>query len=319
LSILGSSADNFLVVDENETFLDYEIVGTEITIYSLGATNVSLQYDTDSLTTKEFDVWSLIVDTPYNITVVLPDESTIIDLSDVPDSIEPDGATVTLSLFADQWEVSYVFPVVSAAEFEISEFTVTPAEVKPGQEVTVSFKVTNIGGQAGSTTIPLRINQTTEDTELVTLEKGQSTTVEFKVTKQTLGKYVVEIDGLTRDFTVTNTPSNGGTTTDGFPLEYLIIAVVAVVAAILVLFILLRRRGPNVDKIFKENSQLNTEERDVITFLAENDGNAFEAQIRERFPDIPRTSLWRLIRRLEKLEIVKVKKIGLENRVELEK
>jgi uncharacterized membrane protein len=51
--------------------------------------------------------------------------------------------------------------------------------------------------------------------------------------------------------------------------------------------------------------------------VAEKEGKAFEAEIRERFLDIPRTSLWRLVRRLEKLEIVQVKKIGLENRVEL--
>jgi len=65
------------------------------------------------------------------------------------------------------------------------------------------------------------------------------------------------------------------------------------------------------------NPQLNTEEKDVIRFLADNEGKAFEAEIREKFPDIPRTSLWRLVKRLEKLDIVLIKKIGLENRVEL--
>jgi uncharacterized membrane protein len=54
-------------------------------------------------------------------------------------------------------------------------------------------------------------------------------------------------------------------------------------------------------------------------FLAEKEGKAFEAEIRQRFPDMPRTSLWRLIRRLEGLEIVEVKKIGLENQVQLKK
>ena len=207
---------------------------------------------------------------------------------------------------------------MSAADFQISAFSVTPSEVKPGEEVTVSFRVTNVGGQSGSDTISLIINQTVEDSKTVTLEKGQSTTVEFKVTKQTLGTYAVEIDGLIHEFTVTTTPSNG-THSDALPIEYIVAAVVAVAAVILVAFVLVRRRGYNVEKIFRAHSQLNKEERDVIQFLAENEGKAFEAEIRERFPDIPRTSLWRLIRRLEKLEIAKVKKIGLENRVELKK
>lgn len=317
LPLLTQSADNFIVLDENQTLLDYDVDGINITVLTLGAKSVSLQYDTASLTAKEFDIWSLIVDTPYNLTVLLPDESTIIDLSDVPDSINTDGNTMTLSLSASQWEISYVFPLVPAANFQISAFSVTPAEVKPGEEVTVSFRITNVGGQTGSHTVFLLINQTVEDSETVTLDKEQSTTVEFKVNRQTLGTYVVEVDGLVHEFTVTTTPSNGAPS-DGFPIEYIVAALVAVVAVILAVF-LVKRRGYNVEKIFKENSQLNTEERDVIKFLAENDGKAFEAEIRERFPDIPRTSLWRLIRRLEKLDIAKLKKIGLENRVELKK
>jgi len=61
------------------------------------------------------------------------------------------------------------------------------------------------------------------------------------------------------------------------------------------------------------------EDKAVLEFLAEKDGKAFEAEIREHFPEMPRTSLWRLIKRLEKLEIVEVKKIGLENQVILKK
>jgi uncharacterized membrane protein len=317
LPLLASSVDNFVVLDENDTFLDYDIEGGNITVYTLGTTIVSLQYDTDSLTSKEFEVWSLVVDTPYNLTVFLPDESTVVGLSDVPDSIDIDGDKITLSLFPSEWDVSYVLPLGSGAEFAISNFEVTPAEVKPGEEVTVTFKVTNIGEQSGSTTVPLIVNQETEDSETVTLDVGQSVNVEFKLTKQDLGTYIVEVDGQVHEFTVTENPSDG-TESDGLPLEYIIAAVlVALVAAIIVVFV--RRRGPNVEKIFRENAQLNKEERDVIQFLAENEGKAFEAEIRERFSGIPRTSLWRLIRRLEKLEIVKVKKIGLENRVELEK
>jgi uncharacterized membrane protein len=57
----------------------------------------------------------------------------------------------------------------------------------------------------------------------------------------------------------------------------------------------------------------------VIQFLVDKDGKAFEAEIRQKFSDIPRTSLWRLIKRLEKMGLVSIKKIGLENRVELKK
>ena len=69
----------------------------------------------------------------------------------------------------------------------------------------------------------------------------------------------------------------------------------------------------------KAHPHLKKEDKEVIEFLSEKGGQAFEAEIRERFPDMPRTSLWRLVRRLERLEIVEVKKIGLENQVQLKK
>jgi uncharacterized membrane protein len=318
LPLLNSSVDNFIVLDENQTVLDYDIDGINLTVFTLGTTSVSLQYDTHSLTRKDFDVWTFLVDTQYNLTVQLPEESTVVYLSEMPTSIDTEGNKIALSLFPSQWEISYVFPLVPPADFQISEFDVTTSEVEAGEEVTVSVKITNVGGQAGSYTLPLIVNQTTEDTRTVTLEKGASTTTEFKVTKQTPGTYNIEIAGLVDEFTVRAASSNGATS-NLIPIEYLAAALVAVAAIFVAAFFLVRKRGPNVEKIFKAHPHLHNEEKNVIRFLTEKNGKAFESQIREQFPDIPRTSLWRLVRRLEKLEIVKVKKIGLENQVKLKR
>jgi len=317
LPLLSSSVNNFIVLDENQTFLGYEVDGINLTVFTLGATRVSLQYDTDSLTKKDFDVWTFLVDTPYNLTVQLP-ESTVVYLSETPTSIDTEDNKITLSLFPSQWEISYIIPLVPPADFQISDLNVTPSEVEAGEEVTVSVKITNVGGQTGSYTLPLIINQTTEDTKTVTLEEGASNITEFKVIKQTAGKYNIEIAGLVDEFTVRAASSNGAPS-DLIPVEYFVAAAAAVAAIFFVVFLLFRRRGYNIEKIFKMHPRLNKEEKEVIQFLAENEGKAFESQIRERFPDIPRTSLWRLVKRLEKLEILKVKKIGLENQVELKK
>jgi uncharacterized membrane protein len=68
-----------------------------------------------------------------------------------------------------------------------------------------------------------------------------------------------------------------------------------------------------------QNPGLQSEDVAVIEFLAQQNGKAFEAEIRQKFPEMPRTTLWRLVKRLEGLEIVEVKKIGLENQVQLKK
>jgi len=323
--LLNSSVDNFIVLDENQTVLDYEADGINLTVFTLGATSVSLQYDTDSLTRKDFGVWTFLVDTPYNLTIQLPEDLTLVYLSGNPIAIESEGNQLMLTLFPDQWEISYIFPLTPPADFQISDLEVTPSEVESGEEVTVSVKIANVGGQTGSYALQLLINQTIGGTKTVTLEEGDSTTTEFKIIKQTPGTYNIEIDGLVDGFTVRVTSSNGGTSSNGdsssnmFPIEYLAAALIAVAAIFVAVFLLFRRRGYNVEKIFKMHPRLNKEEKDVIQFLAENEGKVFESQIRERFPGIPRTSLWRLVKRLEKLEIIRVKKVGLENQVELKK
>jgi uncharacterized membrane protein len=131
------------------------------------------------------------------------------------------------------------------------------------------------------------------------------------VREQTPGTYFVDVNSKTAEFTVKASPPS-------FP--YLEVIAVSAIGVVALSFLLLKGRGGlNVEKILKTNPYLKDEDKEVILFIAEKGGKVFEAEIRERFPDMPRTSLWRLVKRLEKLDIVKIKRIGLENQVELKK
>jgi uncharacterized membrane protein len=50
--------------------------------------------------------------------------------------------------------------------------------------------------------------------------------------------------------------------------------------------------------------------------LCDKEGTAFESEIRNKFI-LPRTSLWRLIKRLEREELLEVRKIGGQNLIKL--
>jgi len=206
LPLLPPSIENVIVLDDNQLAVDYEINGGNLTIFTLGATCVLVEYDTIALTKKEAEVWTLVADNPYNLTVFLPQNATVIYLSKMPTAIDTSGTGIKLSLYPDQWEISYVLPVFPEDE----------------------------------------------------------------------------------------TTDNGAPWTT-IPIEYLIAAIVAVTAVVLsAILIVRRRRGPSVEKILKAHPELKKEDREVIEFLAEKDGKAFEAEIRERFPDMPRTSLWQV-------------------------
>jgi len=310
LELLSSFVESIVVIDESQIVLDFDVEGSNITIFSLGATGVRLEYDTVRLTEKESGIWTLLVQNPYNLTVYLPLESTIVYLNRIPASIDTEAGAIILSLYPADWEISYVLPIIGPAIFRVSDLTAKPAEVEVGNEVTISVALTNIGEGEGSYTLALMVNQVVEDTKTITLNAGDSTTVQFKVTKEEAGVYDVEIGELSSEFNVKEVPL--------IPIfvVYLII-IVAVITFGSFLF-LSKRRTLSGEKIIKEHPYLRKEDKDVIRFLEEKGGKAFESEVRERFPDMPRTSLWRLVKRLEKMEIVAVRRIGLQNQVKLE-
>ncbi|MDP2900950.1 MAG: hypothetical protein Q8O47_08275, partial [Candidatus Bathyarchaeota archaeon] len=68
--------------------------------------------------------------------------------------------------------------------------------------------------------------------------------------------------------------------------------------------------GPvNINAIFSKNPDLRVDDKEVVRFLTERGGEAFANEIRDRF-EIPRTSAWRMIRRLIGMGVVEERKIG---------
>ena len=75
-------------------------------------------------------------------------------------------------------------------------------------------------------------------------------------------------------------------------------------------------REIDLDKLFWHHQDLRLEDKEVIRFLAESGGEAFAAEIRNRF-DIPRSSAWRLIRRLVNNGVAEERKVGNQSVVRI--
>ena len=74
----------------------------------------------------------------------------------------------------------------------------------------------------------------------------------------------------------------------------------------------------DIDKLFEKEKHLRPEEMEVINFLAEKHGTAFEAELYEKL-NLPRTTTWRLLKRLQKMEIVDIHKSRRQNIVSIRK
>ena len=68
--------------------------------------------------------------------------------------------------------------------------------------------------------------------------------------------------------------------------------------------------------IIRQKRNLKLEEKEILFYLSDNEGAAFEGEIRNRVI-LPKTSLWRLIKRLEREDMIEVTKIGGQNLIKL--
>ncbi len=111
----------------------------------------------------------------------------------------------------------------------------------------------------------------------------------------------------------------------GGGLDLMLLAAAALVVITAAAFLLMRRKTSkpvvsvaryDLDALFEDNPHLRLDDKEVIRFLADNGGEAFAAEIRERFK-VPRTSLWRMIRRHEREEVAEVQNIGGQSLVRI--
>lgn len=115
--------------------------------------------------------------------------------------MSPDLGPPLPRLFGIYWPW-YTPPV---AEFKVSNLTISPVEVNPGQPVTISCMVKNIGAEAGDYTTKLGGDFLAEQT--VTLEPGESKTISFEVTPTVVKTYSVSVDGLSGSFAAIEKPA----------------------------------------------------------------------------------------------------------------
>jgi len=87
-------------------------------------------------------------------------------------------------------------------KFEVSNLNLSLEEAEPGETITVTTKVQNVGKIKGTHELELEINGIVEQSEAVTLGGGEITSVSFSVEKDIDGFYSVELGRLTGVFEV---------------------------------------------------------------------------------------------------------------------
>ncbi|WP_340817803.1 S-layer protein domain-containing protein [Methanolobus sp. WCC4] len=88
------------------------------------------------------------------------------------------------------------------AKFTYSNLQVSPILVKTGEELTVTVDVANTGTAEGDKDVKLMINGSTVDTQSITLDTGDETTLTFTTSMEEAGTYEAQVGDATASFDV---------------------------------------------------------------------------------------------------------------------
>ena len=109
LELFGSTIDNFVAKAEDEFLLDFTVSGNLASIETFGSSVISVQYDTHDLVSKQGKIWTFSLDSPTDFTLLLPQNSVIVAMTNIPLDSKIANEQNLLTLSGGTLEIDYIF------------------------------------------------------------------------------------------------------------------------------------------------------------------------------------------------------------------
>ena len=289
VTVFGDIFSDVLIVDQDGLPLSFNVSYSVIEVDSLGSTSVTIEYSTPELTSKTGSLWIFNVTTLLTSSISLPAASTITSLSSVPLEVGTLNGNPYVSMPAGRTEVSYVIGVVGTKEH--AQIALRDAE-------------------ASLAAIELEGVDISEAEALLVQAQASFDAGRYADTEQLANEAKEKADEAYRAAQAAR---------QGIDLLTIVAVAGAAAIAFAIALNLRGRRGAeavagpktrvDLNAIFDGDPGLRMDDREVLRFIADSGGEAFANEIRERF-DLPRTSAWRMFRRLIGIGIVEERKIG---------
>lgn len=319
VSLFGKTIDNFVAQDQDGLLLTYEINDKNAKIQTFGASSVSIDYDSYDLVSKEGKIWTFKIDSPIDYTLIMPEDTVIVGMSNFPDLVETLDNKPHLSLSPGPNEINYFFgvsgPAQSASESIAKSKTLieqlNDSGIKtPLAKAKLDLAVSAFDNKKYSDAVRLAL----ESEQLAAQEQksAQDNTNSTSNTFDTLSKNIVGI--------ATSVAAIGGAlTTITLIIKRTKHAVKKTIEPILVS----KDANPEPEDeisadIAQSEQEMREDDKKLVAFLDQNGGQAFEKDLRKKFL-LPRTTMWRAVKRLERQGIIEIEKKDFQNLVKLKK
>jgi uncharacterized membrane protein len=314
VTLFGGAIDNFVAQDENGVLLSFDIGENQAIIHTFGATAVSIDYDSYDLVSKKGKIWTFEIDSPADYTLIMPEDTVIVGMTNFPELVETVDNRQRLTLPLGQNEIDYFFGISG-----------------PAQSAQKAIDdVTSLIAQANNNGIKVTSAQEKLDLAISAYEgKKYDDAEKLALEGQELARNEIE--------TTTNPPPNPSISWFSQNVISIATSIVAIGGAITTLTLILKKTKSAVKKTIEpllnknngsepeetemdevETQQMREDDKQLISFLEQNGGQAFERDLRKKFL-LPRTTMWRAVKRLERQGIIEIEKKEFQNLVKLRK
>ena len=244
LNLFGSSIDNLVVVGDNGFLLDADVIDNTALIQTFGSSVITIEYDIHDLVSKQGRLWTFSLDSVSDFTLLLPKNSAIVGMTNLPINMELINEQNQLTLSSGSTEIDYFFSTNTIVN-------------------------------------PIENTQNEKDYSLYVIIGGIIIII--------LSSIIIIIRNKQKNVKVIN--------------EVIKIQ---------------KNDILNLETIFKLKPDLREDDKELVKFIFNNNGEALESELRKKFLQ-PRTTMWRAVKRLEREGVIEIEKKDLQNLVKLRK
>ena len=242
LNLFGSSIDNLVVVGDNGFLLDADIIDNTALIQTFGSSVITIEYDIHDLVSKQGRLWTFSLDSGTDFTLLLPKNSAIVGMTNLPINMELINEQNQLTLSSGSTEIDYFFSTNTIVN-------------------------------------PIENTQNEKDYSLYVIIGGIIIII--------LASIIIIIRNKQKNVKVIN--------------EVIKIQ---------------KNDVLDLETIFKLKPDLREDDKELVKFIFNNNGEALESELRKKFLQ-PRTTMWRAVKRLEREGVIEIEKKDLQNLVKL--
>lgn len=248
VDLFGSTIDNLVVLGDDGFLLDVDVMDDTALIQTFGSSVITIEYDIHDLVSKQGRLWTFSLDSPSDFTLLLPKNSAIVGMTNLPLNMEIINEQNQLTLSSGSTEIDYFFS-------------------------------TNT------------ISNTTE--EIINEEDNSLNTIIVGIIGGIIVIVLISVIIIAK-----NKQKN--------------------VKAIEKVVTIQQNNILDLETIFKLKPDLREDDKELIKFIFDNDGEVLESELRKNFLQ-PRTTMWRAVKRLEREGVIEIEKKDLQNLVKLRK